>query len=117
MIRKIGIVSFAAYALLITYLSLAPEPDMPTVGNDKLSHLLAYAGFATLAIGLFLSRRNYLFACLGIVAYSGLMEVVQHFIPGREMSALDLLANTAGVVLVLVVTRFAPWPVGQVTPD
>jgi VanZ family protein len=37
--------------------------------------------------------------CIGIVAYSGLLEVAQSFVPGREMSALDLLANTSGVLL------------------
>jgi VanZ family protein len=46
-----------------------------------------------------LSRRHYVYVCIGIVAYSGLLEIAQLLVPGREMSAFDLLANTLGVAL------------------
>ena len=105
MMRTIGVFSFACYALLIAYLSLAPAPDVPSVGSDKLSHLLAYAGFAVLASGLFLSRNRYLLVCFAIILFSGLMEVAQHFVPGRDMSALDLLANILGVLIVVIAGR------------
>jgi VanZ family protein len=52
------------------------------------------------------NKRHYLYMCLGIVAYSGLIELGQSYIPGREMSAFDLLANIVGVALgALVVNR------------
>jgi VanZ family protein len=52
------------------------------------------------------NKRYYLYMCLGIVAYSGLIELGQSYIPGREMSAFDLLANIVGVALgALVVYR------------
>lgn len=117
MTRKIGIACFALYALVITYFSLAPKPDMPPVGNDKVAHALAYLGFAVLAAGLGLSRRRYLVACGCIIAYSGLMEVGQSFIPGREMSALDMVANTLGVVLGALLVRFAPRQAAGVKTD
>jgi VanZ family protein len=115
--RIIGYTSFTLYALLITYLSLAPKPGMPPVGNDKVAHALAYLGFAVLAAGLGLSRRHYLVACCCIIAYSGLMEVGQSFIPGREMSVLDMAANTLGVVLGALVIRFMPRQAAGLKPD
>jgi VanZ family protein len=55
---------------------------------------------------LLANKRHYLYMCLGIVAYSGLIELGQSYIPGREMSAFDLLANIVGVALgALVVNR------------
>ena len=90
---------FVLYGLLIAWLSLQPGSDTPPAINDKLAHLLAYGGFAVLALGLGLQRRQYLFVCLCIVAYSALMEVGQYFVPGRYMSGLDLVANTLGVFL------------------
>jgi VanZ family protein len=37
--------------------------------------------------------------CLGIITYSALLELGQSYIPGREMSLYDLLANIGGVIL------------------
>jgi VanZ family protein len=45
------------------------------------------------------NKRYYLYLCLGIIIYSGLIELGQSYVPGRDMSALDLLANIAGVLL------------------
>jgi VanZ family protein len=52
------------------------------------------------------NKRYYRYMCFGIVAYGGLIELGQSYIPGREMSAFDLLANILGVALgALVVNR------------
>ncbi len=73
---------------------------------DKVVHLLVYYIFAVLGYRLLANKRHYLYMCLGIVAYSGLIELGQSYIPGREMSAFDLLANIVGVALgALVVNR------------
>ena len=47
---------------------------------------------------ILLSRRRRLFLYVVIVLYSGLLEVGQSFILGRDMSGLDFLANTLGVI-------------------
>jgi VanZ family protein len=39
------------------------------------------------------------------VLYSGLLEFGQSFVPGRQMSSLDLLANTLGVILGALLCR------------
>jgi VanZ family protein len=33
------------------------------------------------------------------ILYGGLMEFLQGFVPGREVSAWDLVANTSGVLI------------------
>jgi len=91
--------AFAIYLLMVTYVSTTPSIGVPIESWDKLLHFLTYGIFAALAYPLVRSRKTYCYACVSIVAYSGLMEFIQYFIPGRAMSAYDMLANTMGVLL------------------
>jgi VanZ family protein len=82
---------------LIVWGELVPVP--PAVMNtvwDKAEHLIAYFGLAamaTLALGL---GRLLAWAIFGIINLGGVLEVAQHF-TGRDPSAMDMIANTAGV--------------------
>jgi len=93
-------VMFVSYAVVVAILSLQPGGESSIGPYDKVAHFLTYGIFAVLALRLNLSGRQYMYVCIGIVAYSGMLEVAQSFVPGREMSVLDLLANASGVVLV-----------------
>ncbi len=97
--RKYGTAIFVSYAVLVAFLSLQPGGGSFIGPYDKVAHFLTYGIFAALAHRMNLSRRHYIYVCIGIVAYSGLLEIAQSFVPGREMSAFDLLANTSGVLL------------------
>ncbi|MEH6519531.1 MAG: VanZ family protein [Halioglobus sp.] len=100
----IAIVTF--YTIFITFVSLQPGDSMPSVGSwDKVGHFLAYAVFAVLAYHVVKNPRQYLTVCLVIIAFSGLMEVAQSFMPGRMMSAYDLLANALGVAVGAFIAR------------
>jgi VanZ family protein len=99
MMGQAKIAVFAMYALLVAFASLSPGTGVSIESWDKLAHFLSYGLFAILGFGLAGSRRGYFFLCLGIVAFSGLMEVGQSFVPGRFMSAYDMLANVVGVLL------------------
>lgn len=99
--KKLAIRSaiFVVYGVVVALASLQPGGGSFIGSYDKLVHFLTYSLFAVLAYRIVASGRHYLFVCIGIVTYSGLLEVAQSFVPGREMSALDLLANASGVVL------------------
>lgn len=88
----------AAYALCVTIASLRPGGGSSLDPWDKALHFITYAIFAVLAGRVFTGRRRYAYACLAIVAYGGLMELIQSWMPGRFMSGYDFLANTLGVV-------------------
>ena len=105
--KKHSRVLFVSYAMLVAFLSLQPGDGLSIGSYDKVAHIVTYSIFALLAQRLNLSGRQYMYVCIGIVAYSGLLEVAQSFVPGREMSALDLFANTLGVLLTaLLRTRY-----------
>ena len=105
--KKHSTTLFVSYAVLVAFLSLQPGDGSSIESYDKVAHFITYGIFAALAHHMHLSARHYVYVCIGVVAYSGLLEVAQSFVPGREMSALDLFANTLGVLLTaLLRTRY-----------
>lgn len=97
--------AFLIYAAVVALTSLYPGGGTSTEHLDKIVHLLVYYIFAVFGYRMLANKRYYLYVCLGIIAYSGLIELGQSYIPGREMSAFDLLANIAGVTLGAVVMK------------
>jgi len=96
---------FASYAAVVAFLSLLPPGGAIVGAFDKTAHLITYVIFAALAYRAGFSPQRMIFVFIGIVIYSGLLEVGQSFVPGREMSALDLVANACGVVIGALVFR------------
>jgi VanZ family protein len=85
---------------------LSAQPKLPeTPGGDKLAHFAAYALLALLvarAFGGSTSLRGLrLFAIASIVAalYGVSDEIHQSFVPGRDASVEDALADAAGALI------------------
>jgi len=97
---------FIVYAGIVAVTSLSPGGNQGVEHLDKVVHLLVYYIFAVLGYRMLANKRYYLYLCLGIVVYSGMIELGQSYIPGRDMSIYDLLANIVGVTLgALVIKR------------
>jgi VanZ family protein len=97
---------FITYAALITFVSLRPTADLPEVYISQVLHLIAYAVFAWLGyLAASGSHKVFHFLCAGIVTWGGILEVIQSQLPGRVMSLNDFLANTTGVLLVLILVN------------
>lgn len=112
--------SLLVYALLIMYASwypfsnwrsnglpplaflVAPLPHYWTM-FDLITNIIAYVPFGVLAVFALYPRIRgiaaFLIALLSGILLSGVMETVQTFLPSRVASNLDLLTNTAGVVI------------------
>ena len=92
---------------VITFLSLWPLKQLPSVpGTDKSHHLIAYA-FLMLPAALRKPKHWKLYA-LFFIAYSGLIELIQPFM-NRYGELLDMLANTTGVlcgIMIAAVVNF-----------
>ena len=95
----------------ITYLSLSPSPKL-TASNDKVGHFIAY-GTLMLNLGILVvgNRKKLIQAAVFVLIYGGLMEFGQYFVPGRSVSALDLLANTGGVLIGVLLTLILAKPI------
>ena len=85
--------------LAVTYGMLTPTPP-PLPGfeqSDKLVHFLAFLTLSALADIGWPQRGFDLRKFLPLLVYAGAVEGLQHFVPGRDLSAWDLLANVLGI--------------------
>jgi VanZ family protein len=101
----------AGYAGLIFYLSAQshPDDDLPSLFgavNDKVLHALEYAGLGGLCYRAFrwgtsgsMAARAVFFSILTASLYGVTDEVHQLFVPFRESSWQDWLADVTGSVL------------------
>ncbi len=98
--NKLFLVLFIILIIAITVLSLLPPKSGFELGkSDKINHFLAYA-ILSLNFGFFSSKiRSYFIGIPILIAYGLLMEFFQGFVPGRDPSFYDALANSAGVFL------------------
>lgn len=92
--------------ILIAYLSVTPAETV-MIGNDKISHFLAYGALTFNATLMVFPARNKMISwTLMAMAYGASIEVVQHFVPGRVMSIYDFYADLGGALVGLLLTLF-----------
>lgn len=106
---------------LIFYLS--HQPDLPsTPGGDKTAHLIAYAVMGILFVRAFYFGTGWrpvvliLVAFVVSVLYGVSDELHQSFVPGRDPSLGDVLADTAGALLGSVGAFFSLEALGRAGP-
>ncbi len=90
---------FLLYGVFVAFSSLRSIDGIAIEHSDKFFHLVTYGLFAALGFRAVSGRRAFVYLCIGIIIYGGLMEVAQSFTPGRTMSVYDFLANTIGVLI------------------
>ncbi|MBD9663179.1 VanZ family protein [Variovorax sp. VRV01] len=84
--------------LALLVLSLAPlSADLPTTGWDKGNHALGFAVLGLLGQWAWPGRTAIVLTAL--LAYGGLIELLQSFTPDRVAEAADLLADWVGLLL------------------
>ncbi|MBD1388814.1 VanZ family protein [Neiella sp. HB171785] len=94
---------FILAIIAVSWTCLMPleQPPIDINHGDKLLHMLAY-----LALGLLLERaapeRFVPWGALALLAYSGVIELVQQQTGYRTGSWADMLANGSGILLALV---------------
>jgi VanZ family protein len=83
-------------AVIIAVLTLAPMPSGGPAESDKIYHVLV---FACLAFPLPLVRPRWtVWVILGVIAYGGVIEVIQPFF-GRQAEWADLVADGIGAAV------------------
>ena len=81
----------------VLVLALMPTvPELPSTGWDKSNHVLAFAVLALLGLRAYPPRVAAVM--LGLLAYGGLIEVLQSFTTYRLAEWADLLADAIGIL-------------------
>ena len=97
----------AAGVIVLVYGSLEPALAPPGAFQlDKLAHLVAYGGLATLGCLPCDRARQRRPVIIGLIALGGLIEIAQCFVPGRVGSFADFIANGCGVLLGVALSRW-----------
>jgi VanZ family protein len=88
----------------VTWLALAPAPPRAlSTGWDKLNHVLA---FSTLAIVATLGLMGAWWRiAAALLAYGGLIELLQGLLPPREADLADLLSDGLGIAIGLLLAQ------------
>jgi VanZ family protein len=110
-----------ALIVILVIWALSSQPTLPTLpgalGWDKLQHCLAYAVLAFCA-GIWLEKSTWrrkpvfcYFWCVIIASLYGVIdEFHQHFVPGRDSTPFDWMADTVGgligAAVLLLVMRY-----------
>jgi VanZ family protein len=90
------LLAIAMLVLLVLSL-MPPSPSMPSTGWDKSNHMLGFAVLAVLGHAAWPGRAWTVL--LGLLAYGGLIEVLQSFTPDRFAEWGDLLADGVGLLI------------------
>ncbi len=101
--RVIWVISIS----LVSYLSLMPRLDLPQTfsGADKIAHFLAYFWLSAVPFFGFSDIRRALKAALWMIGLGIGLEFGQLWVPGRQLSFFDMLANSAGVMVGILLMR------------
>lgn len=113
MLKKTALAITLIYTVALTYASLVKLNNVPDIGvsfGDKIFHFLAYSLLAFLWFGAFLFNFNFkekraiIYAAIISVVFGIVIEVLQETITVyRAMDIYDVIANTSGVLLTVLV--------------
>ena len=87
-------------AALLGILFLATTPIACPIGsdiNDKLNHVAAFFVLAVLMDFSFPETKNRPALTLALLGYGAAIEIIQHFLPWRMFSLLDVAADALGI--------------------
>ena len=96
--------------------SLLPAPDeqLPQIpGSDHLHHAAAYFALMAVSYSAYRTPPRERRIAAGLIALGGALELAQHLLPQRELSAVDVGANAAGVAVAVVAARLSSLRTGS----
>jgi VanZ family protein len=98
---RITIIFWFFSILIVIYLSLIPKVETPIdfKYSDKVWHVFAYLWLSFLPYVGFENKRRALLGSLLMIALGLSLEFGQSFIPGRQASISDTIANNIGVII------------------
>jgi VanZ family protein len=93
-------------AVSVLFGCLAPKRWLPILPHDKLLHFLAFCGLSIVAGSMAGDTTELIVWLLALFVAGCLIEILQHWIPGRSFCWRDIAANTAGIAAAGIVDTF-----------
>ncbi|MEJ2489699.1 MAG: VanZ family protein [Sulfurovaceae bacterium] len=93
--------------LIIEFLATATKGvEQITLGWDKLNHLAAFSVLYIL-FSLAFRQVSVVLKVVLLIAYGLQIEIAQHFLPPREFSLLDVIADMLGILFGFFIYPYA----------
>jgi len=90
---------------LIWYLSLTPDPPDTGIDNgDKFGHFFAYSLLMVWFAQIYIQLKQRLWLMLVFIMMGVLLEVLQSMTATRTYSYADMLANSSGILIGLLLS-------------
>ena len=108
--NSVGVSRTLLVLVVVAVLHLATTAHaypMVSAVSDKVNHMSAFFVLTGLVRFAF-PRRGWRFALAVLMGFGVLIEFIQYFLPYRESSGLDLMADLAGVVAYAVASALVP---------
>ncbi|WP_201244674.1 VanZ family protein [Halochromatium salexigens] len=99
--QRLSQVALWGCVLVVAYLALLPSADPISASWDKANHLLAFTVMAWLADLGWPAKQQAPLRWGLLLGYGLLIEAVQHFLPLRQFSLLDWVADGMGILIYL----------------
>jgi len=101
------IIQFWLFLLLTAYLSLTSgSPETLAMFSDKILHCVGYFLLMLSCDLAYFPKQKLPGKILFLLGFSVIIEAIQYFIPHRELSGLDIIANLTGLTWGLLVIVF-----------
>ena len=109
---------FFIVLMLVTWQALTPQMLEPVESiNDKLGHALVFLLLAAISDHAYATTRYNLKKIVLLMLYGISIEIIQHYVPGRTFSFLDMLADGSGLLVYWLVAHYivvrTPTPVSE----
>lgn len=108
--QKIWLAIGYALVTLVIYLSVTSNPpdsgiELPYF--DKIAHTLAYFAMMAWFAQIYHIKKQRLIYALSFITLGVGLEFVQSFDPARMAEFADMVANTSGVLMAILITRMS----------
>jgi len=105
-LTKLWLILGALLIALIWYLSLTADPPDTGIDNgDKIGHFLAYGLLMGWFAQIYIQLKPRLWLMLGFILMGVLLEILQGMTAVRTYSYADMVANTTGVFIGLLLSQ------------
>ena len=104
---------------VVCYLSLKPRIEFPIdfKGADLAYHALAYLWLSFLPFFVFWDRKRGLVYALLMIPLGIALEFGQTFVPDRNFSIFDMIANSVGTILGMMCGKYGRSAIGNITAE
>jgi VanZ family protein len=100
--RRAALGAFAVGLVVVAVLLLLPADELPKTNVwDKLEHAGTFAGLTAIGLLAFPERGRSGWLAFSLIVFGSACEMLQMFVPGREATLRDALANAVGVLSVV----------------